>query len=184
MKTRMLCIILILVLTVLVIVGSCAWTKFVQEPGGASPTLLIGQIMIYVTKCPQPASLDGTHKKDITIQLEDQLTAKIIELKSKGIDGYFSIINPENYHYKIVGFRLHEKTDRGTRELAFSFNGNIIIDSGKVNNVGIIECDVNFKSTKVDIRVNQKYEDIKIWFAEKYPESAWNKKEWVNVGIF
>jgi len=171
-----------LLIFVFVVFSSCATTKFSKEPDESITTLLVGQIRLETYGIPIGYELKGPYTSPIQIYLENMSTGEIAKLESKGSEGFFSMINPSAKSYRIQKIYLKAFGENYYAEFEFIISSEVIlnINEGKVNNLGLIEWkyDYNYKRQYAD---NLNYEKTKIWFEEKYPESVWNKKEWVNI---
>jgi hypothetical protein len=55
------------------------------------------------------------------------------------------------------------------------------IEPGKVNNLGYFHWVANMQSRSHRILSNKEYAETRQAFAERYPESLWNGKEWVQI---
>lgn len=50
-----------------------------------------------------------------------------------------------------------------------------------MNNLGLLVWSGNMRSRHHRIKSNQEYDETQAEFAERYPESLWNQREWVKV---
>jgi hypothetical protein len=184
MKVRTLALNIICTLVIIVFLLSCATTKFYAEPDEASSTILVGQISLLTSEIPYGYEAKDTYTKGIEIHLENMSTGEIKKLYSRG-DGYFFMINPEakSYYLKKLYLHVYETNYRWKFSCTFGHNVKIYIEDGKVNNLGFVRWHVNYKSQQQDV-VNYDYDARKAMFKEKFPESEWNNKEWVNKKMF
>ncbi len=196
MKTRTLISILILVLAVLIIIGGCATTARITEPTSPSSTLLIGRIKVTCTGFPSKWHANGDHTNGVIVELKD-VSNEIISIKARGADGLLYLVDPDIARYTIVQIHLQTGTSRSTLRLDHRTNDSIYIKGNSVNNLGDILLRYDYVSKKAaefskrgtytEIMVNRSleykgnYDEVKAWFEETYPESAWNNKNWVNI---
>lgn len=188
MMTRKLVTNIILILTILVFIGGCATTKLGKEPDETLDTLLVGQLRLSLIEFPGKYGFKDTYTQQIALYLENTSTGAVIRLFSKGEGGYFILINPSAGKYKIVKFWKQTRSThwRGTWEYPIT-GAYMQIADGKVNNFGLTELTMTYfpgDIFKGGIIPNRSFDDTKTLFKEKYPESAWLEKEWLNVEIF
>ncbi len=184
MKTRNLIWNVIILFAVLVILVSCAGTKFIKEPDAGLKTLLIGQIILNTTEIPKGYEAKETYTSGIEIHLEKSPSGEITKLSSRGKDGYFFMTNPDAKSYRLDKLYLHVYASNYVWTFSCEFPHPVVIqiEDGKVNNLGLISWKANYKLHQHFVD-NINHENIKRWFKEEFPESDWNTKEWVNIKI-
>jgi hypothetical protein len=184
MKVRTL-LSIICTLVIIVFLGSCATTKFYVEPDEVSKTILVGQIRLLTSEIPYGYEAKDTYTKGIEIHLENMSTGEIKKLYSQGKDGYFFMINPDvkSYYINKLYLRVYETNYRWTFSYDFDHDVTIYIEDGKVNNLGFIKWQIYYSSQRQYVD-NFDHDNIKAMFKEKFPESEWNKEEWVNKKCF
>ena len=196
MKTRTLVSILILVLALLIIAGGCATTARITEPTSPGSTLLIGRIKVTCTGFPNKLYANGDHADGVIVKLKD-VSNEIISIRARGVDGLLYLVDPDIDRYTIVQIYLTTGSSSTRLRLDHRTNDSIYIEGNSVNNLGDIllrydyvskEAKESTKSgTSTVIKVNRSleykgnYDEVKAWFEETYPESAWNNKNWVNI---
>ncbi len=196
MKTRTLISILTFILFVVIVIGGCATTSIITEPTNAESTLLVGRIILTCTDFPRNWHVNGEHSTGITVAIRNMSTNKIISARSRGYDGMFYIINPDVGKYKIEQFTSETGGDlyRVTLMYAPPENTFFIVKKNTVNNLGDIEwyekaeieASKEHLGTKSQTRLftteshnfKRNYAELKSWFAETYPDSAWNDMNW------
>ena len=195
MKSRTFVIILILVLAVLIIIGGCATTARITEPTSPSSTLLIGRIKVTCTGFPSGWNANGDHANGVIVKLRD-VSNEIISIRARGADGLLYLVDPDIDRYTIVQIHLQTGTGSHTLTLRQGTSDSIHIKGNSVNNLGDILLRFDYVSKKAaeytkagtytEMKVNSSleykdnYDEVKAWFEETYPESAWNNKNWVN----
>jgi len=185
---------LILFIPLIVLLTSCATTKFIAEPKTPDMgTLLIGQIEVHVSDWPEPSAMNGVHRRNIQVHLYDSAERKEIKMTSRGEGTFYLVSENRTKMIDISGFMVRTKIEGGpVSTLNLEYGKKVLLQDGKVNNVGRIIFIVEvigqgpgrgnvgtYIQTSESYKV--KFEDIKPWFRETFPESEWNNKEWVNA---
>jgi hypothetical protein len=199
MKTKILISSTILILISFLLIGGCATISGMKEPASPESTLLFGRIKLTCSDFPRGWDINGEHTGGIKVHLMDTSTKEVIQVKSRGVDGLFSLIDPDAECYVIVGFELMEANRYRKISLSYRAEDNpyICIQKNSVNNLGDIMWNEVYGSelktehgelgptttmiTKGSHDFIQNYDEVKNWFKGKYPDSAWNNKNWKSV---
>lgn len=174
-------------ISLLILLSGCATTTFVNESRGSGKelkTLVIGQIEVNLSKIgPGYMALEGTHRANIEITIENIATGEESTRLSKGQDGYFYMINPDHLRYKIVRIKVLEK--RGNRKMWYTIplRKSFTISMNKVNNLGFITYMSVHRENEYAFHQDFEGHNMRGWFKETFPESKWNDKEWVDVNF-
>jgi hypothetical protein len=207
MKTRVLVSISIPILICILLIGGCATTAKPAKPGkppGArlyfEPTnedssLVIGRITLTAENFPSKWRIKGDYTNGIVMHLRNFKTNEIINVRSRGADGFLHLLLDTPGQYEITGFFYKNKEGNTTVTLRYrsSYPHLINIKKGTVNNLGDMHWIEKFEETaykaggksefKVseELRFIENYDQVKEWFQKKYLSSAWNNKNWINV---
>ncbi len=195
MKTRTLFASIILIFVLIAFLGSCATTARITEPTSPGSTLLIGRIKVICTGFPSSMHANGDHTNGVIVKLRD-VSNEIISIRAHGADGLLYLVDPDIERYTIVQIHLQTGTGSSTLNLRLGTRDSIHIKGNSVNNLGDILLRFDYVSKKAaeytkagthtEVKVNtsleykDNYDEVKAWFEETYPESAWNNKNWVN----
>lgn len=182
---------LIFFIPLIVFLTSCATTKFIAEPEPTDMgTLFIGQIEVHISGWPGQSAMNGVHRRDIYVYLYDYVEHKEIKMTSREEGTFYLICDNSPKMIDISGFMVR-RTRFDTGILNLEYGKKVLLEAGKVNNVGRIIYVVEAMgqspgmgdtiNIQADVRYKVKFEDIKPWFRKTFPESEWNNKEWVNL---
>ena len=195
MKNKIKISITIPILVGFLLIGGCATTARITEPTSPGSTLLIGRIKVICTGFPSKWHANGDHTNGVMVKLRD-VSNEIISIRAHGADGLLYLVDPDIDRYTIVLLHVQVGTSRTLLDLYYRTSDPIYIKGNSVNNLGDIlwRCDYVSKKaaeytksgTHTEIKINNSlvykdnYDEVKAWFEETYPESAWNNKNWVN----
>jgi hypothetical protein len=125
----------------------------------------------------------------------DASTKKLINVRSRGQDGVFYIVDPDGDTYYILGYEIEKKVSP-TLRVTMSYHAEdypyIKLAKNRVNNLGDIKWNEAYDSrskghhtfsTKGSHKFLGNYDEVRNWFKGTYPESDWNSKSWVNAEI-
>jgi len=193
MKLKLMFVLFIPIFIGAVLLGGCATTGKVTEPSRPDSTLLIGRIKLACSNFPQYWYCNGEHTSGIVIDLRNVSTKEIVSIKSKGSDGLFSLIDPKEGIYAIIRLTFKTGSGRSTTTLYFGDRKSrgFKIVRNSVNNMGDIswqeiyltKIDESTGATQDSLDFKRNYEEVKTWFGATYPESEWNRKDWLNVDV-
>ena len=182
MKVKAFCVLIISAL-----VYSCV---SLPEPSEEKNTLVVGIIAIKGQKYPGDWQMNGTHKSNIRITLQNLSNYNVYEIKSKYNGLYFLYDVPEG-EYRIS--YLFYKNSRGATNFfnpSYNNENKFIVKNGMVNNFGIQNWESKFLNQKSrtywsdnKLVINREYMPVKELFQKRYSSSNWNEKEWINNGI-
>jgi hypothetical protein len=200
MKTRILISILTFILVVLIITGGCATTSRITEPTNAESTLLVGRIILACTNFPGNWHVNGEHSNGIMVDFRNISTNAVVSVKARGYDGIFYVVDPEAGGYIVEKFTIETSGGRHRVLLRHETNEYTFfkIQRNAVNNLGDIRWFASYESmeskeyarrggSKGIYRANTShtyelnFTELKDWFGETYPDSAWNNKNWNNL---
>lgn len=195
MKTKMLLSISIPILIGMLLIGGCASTGKIKEPASTDSTLLFGRITLICKGFPGDMHLNGEHTFGIKVHLIDASTKETFYVRSHGVEGLFHIVDPDGGQYFILGYEIEKKvspTLRVTMGYRAEDTPYIVINKNSVNNLGDIRWietyDTRSKGDRTFTTIGshdllRNYAEVKNWFEETHPDSAWNGKNWVSVEI-
>jgi hypothetical protein len=173
---------------------------FVREPAGGVETLVIGRVLLENQYYKAGSVPIGNYGRNVTLEFEDVDTGK--KQKAKGVDakGFFFLHNPPSSRLRLVRFSFHSSQSQveyhpkpGTKKKSVWKDKGADtamkprvqrvyeIEPGKVNNLGYFQWIANLQSRTHRLLFNREYEETRAAFAERYPESLWNGKDWVPV---
>ena len=195
MKNKLKISITIPILVGFLLIGGCATTARITEPTSPGSTLLIGRIKVICTGFPSSMHANGDHTHGVMVKLRD-VSNEIISIRAHGADGLLYLVDPDIERYTIVQIHLQVGTSRTITNLRHGTRDSIYIKVNSVNNLGDILLRYDYVSKKpaeytkagthTEMKVNSSleykdnYDEVKAWFEDTYPESAWNNKTWVN----
>jgi hypothetical protein len=183
-------------------IGSCASTTKVKDPTGPQSTLLIGRIKLNCSNFPPKFNIDGENADGITVYFYHIPSEEFIEVRARGEDGVFHLINPAADQYIIAGFKYMRTSSNSRITLGQNTNPHTSafeIRANAVNNLGDILWTETYiassakehdqKGSHATLTSEQGYEylgncdELESWYHETYPDSGWNEKTWVDVSI-
>ncbi len=191
----------LLTVVVSLLLVSCAPTPtFIREPAGGVETLVIGRVLLENQHYKAGSVPIGKFKRNVKLEFEDVDTGK--KLTARGVDarGFFFLHNPASSRLRLVRFSFHSAVSQveyhpkpgKKKKSVWEDKGATIamlprakriyeIEPGKVNNLGYFHWVANMQSRSHRILSNKEYAETRQAFAERYPESLWNGKEWVQI---
>jgi hypothetical protein len=183
------------ILICILIIGGCAGIPRITEPANEDSSLLVGRITITAEKFPSQWRIKGDYTDGIVMHLFNRNTIEIINVRSRGDDGLLYLLIDTPGRYAITGFTFKKKEGSTTSTLRYKTSDPHIIDidAGTVNNLGDMHWIEKFESTTYkaggksrgksskELRFIENYDQVREWFQQTYPDSSWNKKNWINV---
>ncbi len=199
---------LVLLLFFSLFLSSCAKSPTLRhEPTSADDTLLIGRILFHCQSTKVGSIPIGKYRYNVRLELEDEESGKTIKIRTVNSKGFFYIHNPpfSKFHIKRLSYEQYyaqpdyhkkskskksgkkktKKTEKGKKKarsaVVLNNPNSYQLQKAKVNNMGYILWVGDMNSRKHDITTNQEYEETRAAFLELYPESLWNKKDWLKM---
>jgi len=134
----------------------------------------------------------------VKLEFVDMESNRVIRVTTVDPQGFFYFYNPESrqFYLKKLSYsqfyvqpELHPQVNprqpKNTNGVTVSISPRrkIVyrIEQHNVNNLGFIEWRADMHYENHEIKYNQGYEEAQQAFAQKYPESLWNQREWVNI---
>jgi hypothetical protein len=191
----------LLAIAVSLLLVSCApTTTFIREPVGGVETLVIGRVLLENQYYKAGSVPIGNFGRDVKLEFEDVDTGKKVTARGVDTRGFFFLHNPASSRLRLVRFSFHSAVSQveyhpkpgKKKKSVWEDKGATIamipgvkriyeIDPGKVNNLGYFHWVANMQSRSHQLTSNQEYAETRRSFAERYPESLWNGKEWVKI---
>jgi hypothetical protein len=203
MKTKTFLSILASIVIGLLLISGCSTTPKIKDPVNPESTLLIGRITLICTGFPHDLPLNGIHTDGITVYLFDATTDETLSMRSHGADGLFYMTEDISYDrvLYIVDFVIKTGSTRQTITMPYRLEDipYIVLEANAVNNLGDIKWYEQYTakgSKEYDDRglqstfhvaayheFKRNYNEVESWYKKTYPESEWNRKNWVNLEI-
>jgi hypothetical protein len=177
---------------------SCMSLTFYEEPSSEQETLVIGRIL-FDCQNTQPGGVPiGEYTYNVELAFEDMDTGRVLE-SSSGDKGFFYIRNPKGLRLRLIGLAYEqigaetegyteEELERSMEMLAIAVfqpvNPSVFeIRRNKVNNLGLIVWEGDMSMDTHTITTSLEYEETLATFMDRYPESLWIQKRWVEIWL-
>jgi hypothetical protein len=191
---------LLAVLLSLLVVSCAPTSMFIKEPKGEVETLVIGRVLLENQRYKAGSVPIGKFTRNVALEFEDVDTGK--KLVSKGVDtrGFFYLHNPTTSRLRLVRFSFHSPTSQveyhpkpgKKKKSIWKDKGATIamipkvkyvyeIALGKVNNLGYFHWIADMQTRSHRLISQHEYTETRQTFAERYPESLWNGKVWIQI---
>jgi len=183
------------------IIGGCATTGKISGPTGTDSTLLIGRVSLACSEFPQTWGCNGNHTNGIVIDLRHVQTKEITSIRSKGADGLFFLHDPEEGVYEFIKLSFKKGGSNYTTNLYYVPDRRTYfpVVRNAVNNMGDIHWQSVYQakieetqsrkgssilgSVEDSCRYENNFDELEAWFSAEYPESEWNRRNWVPTNI-
>ena len=174
-------------LSVLMLLVSCATTRFEPKEDGSS-TLVVGR-WIATAKGVSPTkngiNLNKNYTLGIKLSLKELSTGKLYETKTIRRDGLFVFGNLDarkKYYVHQIEYKI-EKSDGSSGWITTTYNPNSFPVNLKPDGVvvlGNFECMITEANGKLKSNLIDKDipTDVRFSFMDLYPESKWLSKNW------
>lgn len=173
-------------------------TTFTREPLAEDDCLVIGRVELDCYSTRTGSLPIGHYKYNVNLEFVDMESNRVMRVTTVDPKGFFYLYNPassrfflKRMHYTqyYVQPELHPRKGEPKKELPKSATASIeperkivfTLQQNKVNNLGFIEWRADMSDEKHEITYSQAYAETRQEFANKYPESLWDQREWVNV---
>ena len=173
-------------------------TTFTREPLVEDDCLVIGRVELdcYLTRT---GSLPiGHYRYNVKLEFVDMESNRMKQVTTVDPKGFFYIYNPESSRFFLkrmhytqyhVQPELHPQKGKPKIKLPKSATASIkpkrkivfTLQRNNVNNLGLIEWRANMRDGKHEVTHSQAHAETRQEFANKYPESLWAQREWVNI---
>jgi hypothetical protein len=200
METRVLVSTFIIIFLGFLIIGGCATTGKITEPTTEDTVLLVGRIRATCEDFEKMWNMNGIHTNNIEIDIRNLTTNEVTSVRSRGTDGVFYVYDPESGVYIIERLSYISHGPRGASfHLSHFLNDErtFSVEQNAVYNLGDIEwfakCIERESKEYSKARVSSLYEvqtthsfqknyaEVRTWFENTYPDSTWNKMQWISV---
>lgn len=158
----------------------CTSTLTKVEPTKPEETLIIGRAEFNCSNSPRGHLSAGIYRTYLTLQFQNIETEENYTIYTEGENGFFIINNPSVNVIKLK--KITAKDFSGASAFLAPNDQNIYtLRKGKVNNLGLLACTADLVDSEYDQTFNAGYEDTMKLFSERFPDSEWNNREWVNI---
>lgn len=189
-----------LAVTGLLLAASCVTTTFTREPAGENETLVVGRILFECQLTRTGSIPIGKYRYGVKLEFEDVETRRILKLQTVDTKGFFCLHNPQGNQLRLIRLAYsqglaqvdrHKKssTKQFLKEASKGASTSMTpqhpptyrVQRGKVNNLGSILWTGDMSSRRHNYTFNREYDETRKVFVERYPESLWIHREWVDV---
>lgn len=192
----------VLLVTGSLLVTSCAaTTTFVREPAGDGDTLVLGRVLFDCQLTRTGSVPIGKYRYGVELEFEDPDTGVLLKARGVDTEGFFFFHNPRSRRLRLVRLSYHSglaqpelhpqardtkrsppKSSRGASAAMRPFRARTYeIRGNRVNNLGHLVWTGDMASRAHTITFNQEYAETRARFAERYPDSLWIRKDWVEI---
>lgn len=158
------------------------------EPTGPDDTLVVGRIKLEATGFksePDMPSVNGVHESGIELTFEDTASEEPLVMTSKSGGLFFAKgLQPGMYRLAKLFIKISGKYGYVTMGTSFRQSQVIFpIEPAKVTNLGCLTWVADDISGGSQIRQEYAPGILHDFVLDKYPESAWLAREWLDVDI-
>ena len=173
-----------IVLIVLFSLFSCSST---MKEGSTleKPTLLVGSAVFEATgyKVYGNSSINGEHLSGMEIVIVNEETDKEITCKANNSGFFFRTLEKGARYYVKELYFIDKGNDGSYISLTTALSSKfMIVQEGDNNviNLGKIEWFSDHDKAYSETKWASGYSDVENYFKKHYPESPWNKAEWID----
>ena len=155
-------------------------TTYKIEPVDTGSTLVIGQINLDFIGFPSEFQINGPHGKGLVLTFEDE-NSKITTVTASGLNAFFGFeALGKSYDLKSIKF----SNDRVRATISLNWACDVV--PGQVNNLGKVEGEWQYlgpSNNDVKLLPPGGYTELLQYYKERYPESAWNSRDWTEISF-
>ena len=159
----------------------CTSTITNLEPASPTDTLIVGRAEFKCINAPRDQLAPRVYKEGLIVQLQDVDTKEQFTVYTEGKHGYFLISKPSIKTLKLKKITAKDYFTGCSAFIAPNHQNIYPIQSGKVNNLGLLMCYADLDNSDFGNLFNREYEDTETLFSERYPDSKWNSWTWTNL---
>ena len=172
----------------IIVIGLCLFscaTTMSEGPSKEKPTLLVGSASFEATgyKVYGNSSINGKHSSGMELVIVNMTTGEEIKLKANNNGYFFHPLESGCEYYVKELYYIDKGNDGSYISLTTTLSSVVPIrqDGGDaVINLGSIEWFCDNSKKWADIDWSKGYGDVESYFKNKYPESPWNRYEWID----